>query len=264
MAPRLPQTADVEIYDILNRSIETGASIPDIQFRQLINKATKIPAPYNYACLSALYAHTLNYDKVAENARKSIRFGATEESCVINAVSALSNMKMFSEIVEMSKEYPILLEYKESRYETYDAAFHVLELEYCEYIANKFNISFTQGVFDYRLLKSHFCEDKALIKRASEYLKYAFLKLIEVLKCTKHKTSSIVFGVMNYPSAPYLEVEINIHATKETEPELDADEIMALEDEWFGKLSKYHVNDEKLASISFGIRRDDDFSREAS
>lgn len=259
MAPRLPQKADSEIYEILNRAIETGGAIPEFQLRQLINKARKIPAPYNYTCLSALYSHVLNFDKAVEYARKSIQYGAADESCVNNAVSALSNMKLYSEIVKIAKEYPVLLEYKDARYEAYDAAFHVLELDYCEYISDKFNISFTESICDYRTLRSYFCEDKALIKRASDYLNYAFLNLIEVLKNNKHRTSSIVYGIMDYPSEPYLEVEINIYASDE----LAIDEVMDMEDEWFRKLSKYKVNDDKLASISFGIRRDDDFCRKA-
>lgn len=260
MAPRLPQKADVEIYEILNRAIETGSSISEHELQQLINKAENLSTPNKFACLSAVYSHALDYDKVVENSLKAIKVGATDEACVINALSALSNMKLYAEIVKIAKQYPVLLGYNEPRFEIYDAAFRVLELDYCEYITNKYKVSFDNEILDYKLLKDYFCNDSRLIEKAGQYLNVAYLELISVLKNNKHRASSIGFGIMNYPGEAYLEVEINIYNSDD----YNVDDIMDLEEQWFKRLSTYQVSDEKLASISFGIRWDDDFSRKAS
>ncbi|QHB82382.1 hypothetical protein GIS01_09455 [Aeromonas veronii] len=261
MAPRLPQKADVEIYAILNRAIETGSAISDFQLRKLISKAEKLAAPNKYACLSAVYSHTLDYDKVVENSVKAIKLGASDEECVFNALSALSNMKLYSEIVKIAKQFPVLLGYNEPRHEIYDAAIRVLELDYCECISGKYGLSLDDNKkSDYKSLRNHFCNDSKLIQQAGQYLNVAYLELISVLKNHKYRPSSINFGVENYPGGEYLEVEINIYSADY----YDVDDIINMEEQWFKKLSSYQVSDEKLASISFGIRWDDDFSRKAS
>ncbi|WP_421353697.1 hypothetical protein [Aeromonas veronii] len=261
MAPRLPQKADVEIYAILNRAIETGSAICDVQLRELINKAGTLGVPNKYACLSAVYSYALDCNKVVENAVKAIKMGVSDEECVFNTLSALSNMKLFSEIVKIAKKYPVLLGYNVPRGEIYDAAIRVLELDYCEYISEKYSLSLdSRKKRDCRSLRNHFCNDSRLIKQAGEYLNAAYVELISVLKNHKYRTTSINFGVEYYPDGECLEVEINIYSADY----YAVDDIINIEEQWFKKLSTYQLSDEKLASISFGIRWDDDFSRKAS
>lgn len=246
MAPRVPKRIDAEIYELLNESIASGISIPDIQFQGLIRKAEQLPIPHRYACLSALYSHSLNYDRAIENAINSIKYGDNEQYCVENALSALSNNKLFSDIVAISKKYPILLNYSDSRNESYDAALYTFDLDYCEYIANNFELRDDETICDYKLIKEHLNDDKDLINNANEYFTYVFSGLTDLLRKYTIRTDSFSFGLIGDPIEQFLEVNISLHNAS-------IDQTIDLESEWYSHIANFDVSERQLCNVSFVI-----------
>lgn len=246
MAPRRPQQVDSEIYDLLNESIHTGKAIPEFQFRGLIRKAEKLPVPYRYACLSALYSHSLDYDQAISNAIYSIKYGRDEQFCVENALSALSNNKLFSDIVKLSKEFPVLLNYSDSRNESYDAAIFTLDLEYCEYIASHYQLRNDETLYDYEAIRCYFDNDQTLIRKASDYLVHAFDGLAELLKKYSMRTKSFGFGLVSDPIDQFLEVNITLHRAS-------LDQAVDLELDWHAHIAQFDVIEPQLCNVAFVI-----------
>ncbi|MGE6462563.1 hypothetical protein ABZP26_19280 [Pseudoalteromonas sp. SD03] len=246
MAPRVPNLVDSEIYDLLNESLNTGESIPEFQFKGLIRKAEKLPVPHRYACLSALYAHVFDYDRAIENAVNSIKFGHDEQSCIDNALSALSNNKLFSDIVRLSKEFPILLNYNNSRNESYDAAIYTLDLEYCEYIANNFQLRNDGSLYDYEAFRCHLDNDQNLIQKACEYMNYVFEGLTVLLKKSSMRTRSLCFGLITDPMGEYMEINVALHNAS-------VEQVVDLEFDWHEHISKFDASAPQLCNISFVV-----------
>ncbi|EHU0384931.1 hypothetical protein KY019_003333 [Vibrio cholerae] len=246
MAPRIPKQVDAEIYDLLNESIHTGVAIPEILFRGLIRKAEKLPVPFRYACLSALYSHALDYDRAIENAVNSVKYGCDEQFCVENALSALSNNKLFSDIVKLSKQFPILLNYSDSRNESYNAAIFILDLDYCEYIDKNFELRSDVSLCDYETLRCYLDNDEELIKKASDYMIHVFNGLTELLKKEMKRTKSFRFGMISDPIDQYLEVNVSLHNAS-------IEKAVDLELAWHEHIAKYEVSEPQLCNIAFVI-----------
>lgn len=246
MAPRIPKRIDAEVYELLNASIDSGNSIPEIKFRGLIRKAEQLPVPDRYACLSALYSHSLDYARAIENAENSIKHGATEQFCVENALSALSNNKLFSDIVILSKKYPILLNYSGSRNESYDAALYTFDLDYCEYIASNFELRNDDSFCDYKPIKKHLNDEKELIDKANKYFTYVLSGLTDLLRKYAIRTNSFSFGLIGDPIEQFLEVNISLHNAS-------IDQAINLEAEWHSHIAKFDVSEKQLCNIAFVI-----------
>ncbi|MUJ26342.1 hypothetical protein [Aliivibrio fischeri] len=246
MAPRIPKQVDSEIYDLLNESIHTGEVIPEIQFRGLIRKAEKLPVPYRYACLSALYSHSLDYEQAIENAINSIKYGCDEQFCVENALSALSNNKLFSDMVRLSKEFPILLNYSDSRNESYDAAIFTFDLDYCEYIANNFELRNDESLYDYEAFRSYLEHDEELIRKASEYMSYVFDGLTVLFKQSSIRAKSFGFGLMSDSIDQYLEINVLLHSSS-------IEQAVDFELSWHEHIAKFDVSEPQLCNIAFVV-----------
>ncbi|ELE5025662.1 hypothetical protein RDG65_000921 [Vibrio fluvialis] len=246
MAPRLPKQVDAEIYDLLNGSIRTGIAIPEIQFRGLIRKAEKLPAPFRYACLSALYSHSLDYERAIENAVYSVKYGCDEQFCVENALSALSNNKLFADIVKLSKEFPVLLNYSDSRNESYDAATYIFDLDYCEYIADNFELKQDNPLYDYEAFRCYLDNDRELIKKASDYMIHVFDGLTKLLKLANIRTKSFGFGMVSDSVSQYIEVNVSLHNTS-------IEQAVDLELSWHEHIAKFDVSEAQLCNMAFVI-----------
>jgi len=244
MAPIIPKTIDAEIYELLNKSMASGISIPEIQFQRLIRKAEKLPIPHKYACLSAIYSHSLNYERAIENAVKSINYGDNEEYCVENALSALSNIKLFSDIVDISKKYPILLSYNDSRNESYKAALYTFDLDYCEYIANNFKLITNGNICDYKPFKKHLNEDRELIGKANEYFTYVLHGLTDLLKKHTILSNSFSFGLTGDTVGDFLEINVALRNTP-------IDQTIELESQWHSHIAKFNVSEKELCNVAF-------------
>ena len=252
MAPKVPKKVDAEIFKLLNESIDDGSLIPELQFERLVRKAKTLNVPYRYACLSALYSHTLNYDLAIENAVKSIQYSAGEQCCIENALSALSNMKLFKDIVRISKEYPILLNYSNSSYESYDAALHTLDLDYCEYIISKHSFSDNQKSFTHRSIMAFFENDRDVLSLASEYLNFVLEQLVIVLKRNLTRTSSIYFGIIEDANYSSLEMNVSFNCNH-----FVIDKVIDLEDEWHSLIAEFTLTNDKLCNIAFSMGVED-------
>lgn len=247
MAPRIPKEIDVEIFELLNKSLQSGDSIPDIQLQGLIRQAKKARIPQRYACLSALYSHSFNYSLVVENALNSIKYGYNDIFCVENALSALSNNMLLSETVNISKDYPLSLKHEVSRHLIYEAAIYTLDLEYCEYITSNYELNFEEDHCDYRLLKEYFESDSNLIKKASEYFTYSLKGLAGLFKKHKIHNKSFGFGLVDDPTEPYLEFRLFPYNTT-------VDTMIDLELDWHSYIAKFDVTEKQLCNISFQVR----------
>lgn len=247
MAPRIPKKIDVEIFDLLNKSIRSGSAIPEIQLQGLIRQAKKTSVPQRYACLSALYSHSFNYGLVVENALNSIKYGYNDIFCVENALSALSNNMLLSETVNISKDYPLSLKHEVSRHLIYEAAIYTLDLEYCEYIASNYELTFDEEHCDYRLLKEYFENDSNLIKKASEYFTHSLKGLAELFKKYKIHSKGFGFGLVDDPTEPYLELRVSPYHTT-------VDIMIDLELDWHSHIAKFDVTEKQLCNVAFQVR----------
>ncbi|MCX9527447.1 hypothetical protein IG547_08295, partial [Vibrio cholerae] len=140
MAPRIPQKIDAEIYEMINGAINSGETISEFQFQGLIHKAKKMSVPRRYACLSAVYSYAFNFDLVIENALNSVKYGIDDPFCVDNALYALSNNLLYKEIVNISKNNPLVLRHEDSLNTVYESAIYSFDFDYCEYINNMFKV----------------------------------------------------------------------------------------------------------------------------
>ncbi|TXX73392.1 hypothetical protein [Vibrio cholerae] len=249
MAPRIPQQIDAEIYDLLNSAISSGNSISDFQLQSLIRKAKSLNGAEKYACLSALYSHSFNYELVIENALNSIKFGSDNNHCVDNALSALGNNMLLSEVVDIAHNYPIVLNYSDSRESVYEAALYTFNLDYCEYISNTYPLDLNNHL-DYKCLVNYFDEDKGLINRAKEYASYILSGVTELCKKYKVHSKHFAFGVVGDPIEPHLEYSI-------LPLNISIDTAIDFEEEWHSHIAKYEISDDKLCNISFVVRIDE-------
>ncbi|EIT7141986.1 hypothetical protein L2761_004736 [Vibrio parahaemolyticus] len=246
MAKGIPKTIESEIFDILNNSIDSGTSLQDFELQQLIHKARTLLEPVKSVCLTALYSHSLKYELAAESAKNCFRSQSLDQSCVENTISALSNARMFSEVINLSKQYPFILDFPQSRIDSYESALYLLDLEYCKYIVDNCHLELSSGYFTHEDIMDFFEHDSLLINRATEYFKYIFNALKEVLNMHRVRSSSLELGLTHSAYGSSLELAIYIKNKS-------FDDIMAIESDWLDGISLYEVSDEILCDISFVI-----------
>ncbi|HCE4695047.1 hypothetical protein HJ014_22550 [Vibrio parahaemolyticus] len=246
MATGIPKTIESEIFDILNESIDSGSSLQDIELQKLIRMAKTLQDPVKSVCLTALYSHSLKYELAADSAVKCFQSQRLDRSCVENTLSALSNARMFSEVVNLSKQYPFVLDFQQARIDCYESALYLLDLQYCEYIFNNFRLELSEGYFTHEKVISFFNDDSDLINRASDYFNYVFKSLREVLKLHSMRSASLELGLVHSAYSSSIELAIYIK-------DRSFDEIMSIESDWLDRISLYEVSDEILCDISFVI-----------
>ncbi|GAW96238.1 MULTISPECIES: hypothetical protein [Colwellia] len=246
MAPRLPKTVESKIFDSLNESIRNGISISAFKLEALVANANSLNVPGRYATLSALYSHALEYDLAYQNAEYYMESGHNDSDCIADIISGLTNVKLFNKAVELSKKYPIILEYPRSRKDTYESALYTLDIEYCEHITLKYNIEGLNISFDYEEILHFFGNDEKLVSRASAYFNYVYSSLADIFAEYSVLGNSLVFGVSQVEDYSSLHLAININGQC-------FDNVLDIECKWHKKLAQYVVVDEKLCSIAFSM-----------
>jgi len=246
MAPRLPKTVKSKIFDSLNESISKGIAISAFKLEALVTNANSLSVPGRYAVLSALYSHALQYDLAYQNAEYYMESGHNDSDFIADIISGLTNVNLFNKAVELSKKYPIILEYPRSRQYIHKSALYTLDVEYCEHIILKYNLEGHNMSFNYGEILHFFGNDEKLVSRASAYFNYVYSSLADILAEYSVLGKSVVFGVSQVEDYSSLHLAININGQC-------FDNVLDIECKWHKKLAQYVVVDEKLCGIAFSM-----------
>ncbi|MCE7646795.1 hypothetical protein [Vibrio fluvialis] len=248
MAPKVPQTADKEIFEKLNESLSTGSQISLLEIQRLINKASKIPVPQRYACLAAVYSHVPNYDLTLENAEYAVKYSCGDKECIMNALSSLNNLRCYSDIVRFARTYPAILRCNDVIQECYDAAFYSFDFDFCEELARDY-MDLLNEALEHRNLINFFDSDPELINKASEYISFSLRKFKDISQKHQIRTSSNTFG-FNAPSHKLGAKEFNFIIGFKS---IDIDRLIDIETEWLKGIAEYEISDERLCAITFSM-----------
>lgn len=246
MAPRLPKTIESEIFSILNESIDKGSLLSDIQCQSLVRKASKLNLANKYVCLSAIYTHAQKYEKAIESANNYFETQQLDEDLVDNVISALSNAKLFESVTDISKNYPSILNYSSSRYNCYEAALYILDIEHCDYIYSNYELDKSYYSFNHSSVKEYFENDKEISSRASQYFRSVFKYLTQVLASNKKAGRSLELGLSACGNYSSLELIVSLK-------EMDFETVLDIESQWLKKIAGYEVYDDKLCDIAFSM-----------
>ncbi|PCE67554.1 hypothetical protein [Salinivibrio sp. YCSC6] len=249
MAPRLPKRIDAEIYDRLNESINSGIAIPELQLHGLIRKAEKLQASHKYACLAAIYSHALDYERTVENVENAINslgYGSDEQDCVDNILSALTNNMLFSDVLYLSKKFPILLNYKSWQKESYNAALCNFDLYHCERIVSDFGLLDGEETKNYEEYWCYLDNDTQLVNKANEYMAHVLGGLTALVRKNNLRIESFNFHLAFDGFEDYIEVIVSLLNTS-------MDKAIDLEFEWHAHIAKFYVSEAQLCNMAFSI-----------
>ncbi|EGQ8499050.1 hypothetical protein L2D36_25290 [Vibrio harveyi] len=243
---REPKPVENEIFDILNGCIDSGRTLSEIEIQQLIRKANQLRAPLKYVCLSALYSHSAKYQLAIDTVNRCLRSNFYEPQCVSNMVSALKNARLFKSVVDISKEFPYILEHSKVMSDVYDSALYTLDLEYCSYISDKYVLTHDDDYLSHDKIYDYFERNEEIVSRASSYFNYVFSTLTEILAEAKARSSSIQFGLCNLGDYASLELAVQVKGS-------DFESVFDMESSWTKRLAQYEIVDDKLCDISFAM-----------
>jgi hypothetical protein len=246
MIPPIAKTVDIEIFDLLNQSLDTVSFLSDIQLQGLIRKANTLNPATKYACLSALYSHAQKDEQAFESAVSCMESYDLEQVDIENTFSALTNAKLFTKVVELSKIFPEALCYDGPFLESYQAALYILDLDYCDVISTDYDMQQDPKFLAHKRTLDYLEHDKELVSRASTYFAFVFDNLASLLAIYPSCSYSLKFAMANSELHNLSEVVVKIK-------ENNFDKIFELESKWLSKIAEYEIFDNKLCDISFSM-----------